>query len=125
MRAYVLSDDNCVLVKHFDPFKVFDYKSATRLDVDQQKNMVCTHLNSMGYNVDSLVQRLSKQTSEEERIMSLAKSGISLSSIFFAVGSSCLSTDDILYKKKVEVWEMECKERDKVRIENKLHAKGL
>jgi hypothetical protein len=51
MRAEVLCDDNCVLVDHFGPFKVFDYKYATTLDVGQQNKMVCAHLNSMGYNV--------------------------------------------------------------------------
>jgi hypothetical protein len=60
------------------------------LDVEQQNKIVCAHLNSMGYNADSfvvkarrkahnLVQRLSKQTSEVERVIALSKSGISLS----------------------------------------------
>jgi hypothetical protein len=60
----------------------------------------------MGYNSDyfvvkarrkahNLVQQLSKQTSEEDRVIALAKSGISLSSIFFVVGPSFLSTDEI------------------------------
>jgi hypothetical protein len=79
----------------------------------------------MGYNADSfmakarrkahnLVHRLSKQTSEEERVIALAKSGISLSSIFFVVGPSCLSADEIFkaieYKKKLELWDTACKE---------------
>jgi hypothetical protein len=94
----------------------------------------------MGYNADSfvvkarrkahnLVQRLSKQTSEEERVIALAKSGISLSSIFFVVGHSCLSTDEIFkaieYKKKLELWETACKEREKIKSEEKLHEKGI
>jgi hypothetical protein len=94
----------------------------------------------MGYNADSfvvkarrkahnLVQRLSKQTSEEERVIALAKSGISLSSIFFVVGPSCLSTDEIFkaieYMKKLELWETACKEREKIKSEEKLHEKGI
>jgi hypothetical protein len=57
------------------------------------------------------------------------KSGISLSLIFFVVGSSCVSTDEIFKaiecKKKLEVWEIDRKERKKVRNEKKLHEKGV
>jgi hypothetical protein len=106
------------------------------LDVEQHNKMVCAHFNSTGYNADScvvkarrkahnLVQRISKQTSEEERGIALAKSGISLSSICFVVGPSCLGTDNIFkaieYKKKLELWETDCKERDKVKSKKKLH----
>jgi hypothetical protein len=99
------------------------------LDVEQQKKIVCAHLNSMGYNANSfvvkahskahnLVQLFSKQKSEEERVIVMAKSGINLSSIFFVVGPSCLSTDEIFkaieYKKKLELLETACKERDKI-----------
>jgi hypothetical protein len=140
VRSEVMREDNCILVEEFDPFCIFDYKSATMLDVEQQNKIVCAHLNSMGYNADSfvvkarrkahnLVQRLSRQTSEEERVIALAKSGISLSSIFFVVGPSCLSTDEIFkaieYKKKLELWETACKERDKIKSEEKLHEKGI
>jgi hypothetical protein len=52
VRAEVLRDDTCVIVKHFDLFKVFYYKSATMLDVEQHNTMVCDHSNLMGYNVD-------------------------------------------------------------------------
>jgi hypothetical protein len=139
VRSEVMRENTCILVEDFDPFCIFDYKSATMLDVEQQNKIVCAHLNSMGYNADSfmvkarrkahnLVQRLSKQTSEEERVTALAKSGISLSSIFFVVGPSCLSTDKnfkaIEYKKKLELWETACKEREKIKSEEKLHAKG-
>jgi hypothetical protein len=94
----------------------------------------------MGYNVDSfvvnthhkahnLVHRPSKQTREEGRVFSLANSGISLSSIFFIVGPSCLSTDEIFkaikYKKKLELWDTDCHEREKIKREKKLHEKGI
>jgi hypothetical protein len=118
VRSEVIREDTCILVEDFDPFCIFDYKSATMLDVEQQNKIVCAHLNSMGYNADSfgfkarrkahnLVQRLSKQASEEERVIALAKSGISLSSILFIVGPSCLSTEKkfkaIEYNKKLEL----------------------
>jgi hypothetical protein len=94
VRSEVMREDNCILVEDFDPFCIFDNNYATMLDVEQQNKIVCAHLNSMGYDADSfmvkarskeahnLVHRLSKQTSEEERVIDLAKSGISLSSIF-------------------------------------------
>jgi hypothetical protein len=34
VRAEVLREDTCVLVENFDPFRIFDYKSATMLDVE-------------------------------------------------------------------------------------------
>jgi hypothetical protein len=103
VRAEVLLEDNSVLVENFDPFCIFYYKSAAMLDIEQQNKMVCAHLSSMAYNADSfvvkarrnahnLVQRLSKHTREEERVVALENSGISLSSILFVVGPSCLST---------------------------------
>jgi hypothetical protein len=55
VHAEVLREDNCVLVENFDPFRLFYYKSATVLDVEQQNKMVCTHSDSLGYNVDSFV----------------------------------------------------------------------
>jgi hypothetical protein len=140
VRSEVLHEDTCIIVEDFYPFCIFYYKSATMLDVKQKNKIVCAHLNSMGYNADSfvvkarrkahdLVPRVSKQTSEEEHVIALSKSGISLSSIFFVVGPSCLSTDKkikaIEYKKKLELWETACKEREKIKIEEKLHEKGI
>jgi hypothetical protein len=140
VRLEVLRKDNCILVEDFDPFCIFYYKSATMLDVEQQNKIVCAHLNSMGYNADSfvvkarhkahnLVQRLSKQTSEEERVIALAKWGISLSTMFFVVGPSYISTDEsfkaIEYKNKLELWETACKERENIKSEEKLHEKGI
>jgi hypothetical protein len=97
VRPEVMREDTCILVEDFDPFCIFDYKSATMLDVEHHNKIVFVHLNSMGFNGDSfvfkahqkahnLVQRLSKKTSEEERVTALAKSGISLSSIFLLLG---------------------------------------
>jgi hypothetical protein len=34
VRTEVLREDTCVLVEKFDPFRIFDYKSATMLDVE-------------------------------------------------------------------------------------------
>jgi hypothetical protein len=67
--------------------------------------------------------------SEDECIVALAKSGISLSSIFSVVGPSCLSTTKIFkaikYKRKLELWDTDCKEREKIRSEKKLHEKRI
>jgi hypothetical protein len=75
-----------------------------------------------------LVQRLSEQTTKDECVIALAKSGISLSSIFFVVGPKCLSTDEIFkaiqYKKMWEVWEKSTKKRKKLVDEKALHEKA-
>jgi hypothetical protein len=33
VRSEMMREDNCILVEDFDPFCIFDYKSATMLDV--------------------------------------------------------------------------------------------
>jgi hypothetical protein len=74
------------------------------LEVEQQNKLACAHLNKLGFNGDGflikarqraahLVQRLSEQTTKDERVIALAKSGISLSSIFCVAGPKYLSTD--------------------------------
>jgi hypothetical protein len=74
------------------------------------------------------VQRLSEQTTEEERVIALVKSGISLSSILFSVSPKYLSTDEIFkaiqYKKMLEAWEKSTKERKKLVDERALHEKA-
>jgi hypothetical protein len=74
------------------------------------------------------VQRLSEQTTKEDRVIALAKTGISLSSIFFVVGPKCLSTDEIFkaiqYKKMLEAWEESTKERKRLVDERALHEKA-
>jgi hypothetical protein len=45
VRSEVLREDTCILVEDFDPFCIFDYKSATMLDVEHQNKIVCAHLN--------------------------------------------------------------------------------
>jgi hypothetical protein len=55
MSTEVLREDTCVLLENFDPFRIFDYKSATMLDVKQHNKMVCVHLNSTRYNADSFM----------------------------------------------------------------------
>jgi hypothetical protein len=74
------------------------------------------------------VQRLSEQTTKEEHAIALAKSGISLSSIFFVVGPNSLSTDEIFkiiqYKKMLEAWQKSTKEKKKLVDERALHEKA-
>jgi hypothetical protein len=131
-------DGTVIVIECFDPYLSFDYKTATMLEVQQQNKLACDHLNELCFNGDvflikvrqravNLVQRLSEQTTEEERVVALAKSGIGLSSIFFVVGPKCLSTDEIFkaiqYKKKLEAWEKSTKESNKLVDERALHEK--
>jgi hypothetical protein len=54
-------------------------------------------------------------SSEEDRVIALATSGLNLSSMFVTVGPSCLSTDSIFkaieYKRQLEAWNQKKKER--------------
>jgi hypothetical protein len=58
--------------------------------------------------VNNLSARVSMMSSEEERIIALTTSRFNLSSMFFTVGPSCLSTDSIFkaiaYKRQLEAW---------------------
>jgi hypothetical protein len=138
----VARDDTVILIEFFNSFLSFDYKTATMLEVEQQIKIDCAHLNELGFYGDgflikarrraaNLVQRLPEQTAEEERAIALAKSGISLSYIFFGVGPKCLSTDEIFkviqYKKMLEGWEgweKSTKERKKLVDDRALREKG-
>jgi hypothetical protein len=68
-------DETVISIECFDPFLSFDYKTATRLEFEQQNKLACAHFNDLGFNCDSflikaqrcaanLVQRLLEQTSE-------------------------------------------------------------
>jgi hypothetical protein len=67
-------------------------------------------------------------SSEEERIIALATSGFNLSSMFFTVGPSCLSTDSIFkaieYRRQLEAWNQRKKERKALVDEMKIYNKG-
>jgi hypothetical protein len=93
VRSEVARDDTVIVIECFNTFISFDYKTTTTLEVQQQNKLASAHLNELGFNGDgfsikarrrasNLVQRLSEKTTEEECVISLAKSGISLSSIF-------------------------------------------
>jgi hypothetical protein len=138
VRSEVARDDTVIVMACFNIFLSFDYKTSIMLEVQQQNKLACAHLNEPGFNGDgffikarrraaNLMQRLSEQTTEEEPVIALAKSGISLSSIFLVVGPKCLSMDEIFkaihYKKMLEAWEKSTKERKKLVDERALHEK--
>jgi hypothetical protein len=92
--------DTCVSIEGFDPFKKIAYRVKSMLEVEDQNKTACSHLHHLGYNGDgflikvrrqahNLIQRLSSITTEEARVTVLARSGISLPSIFFIVGPKC------------------------------------
>jgi hypothetical protein len=98
----VARDATVVQQEHFDPLSSFDYQHESMLQVEAQNHKACIHLTHLGFNVDvlkltarrrvdNLSARVSTMSSEEE----LATSGFNLSSMFFTVGPSCLSTDSI------------------------------
>jgi hypothetical protein len=125
--------------EHFDPLSSFDYQHESMLQFKAQNQKACLHLTRLGFNgdvlkrttsrrVDNLSARVSTMSSEEQRIIALATSGFNLSSIFFTVGPSCLSTDSIFkaiaYKRKLEAWNQRKKERKALVDEMTIHNKG-
>jgi hypothetical protein len=78
--------------------------------------------------VNNLSARVSILSSEEERVIALAKSGFNLSSRFFTVGPSCLSTDAIFkaidHKRQLEEWKERVKKRKGILEENMVEDKG-
>jgi hypothetical protein len=87
------------------------------LQFEVQHHKACPHLTRLGFNrdvlkrmarrrIDNLSDRVSTMSSEEERIIALTTSGFNLSSMFFTVVSSFLSTDSIF--KAIEYkWQLE------------------
>jgi hypothetical protein len=119
--------DTCVSIRGFDPFKKFAYGVGSMLEVEDQIERACAHLNHLGYNGDGCLIKAHPNSSksdsvfvinhiEEAYVTPLARSGISLSSIFFAVGPKCLSIDEIFksvqYNKMIEAREQRLKERN-------------
>jgi hypothetical protein len=109
VRHEVERDANVVQQEHFDPLSSFDYQHESMFQVEAQNHKACLHLTRLCFNrdaltrtarrrVDNLSARVSTMSSEEERIIALATSGLNLSLMFFSVGPSCLSTDSISRK---------------------------
>jgi hypothetical protein len=120
VRREVGRGDTCVSIEGFDSFKKFPYIAKSMLEVEDKKKRYCAHLNRLGYNgggflikarrqAHNMIQRVSSITTEEARVIVLARSGIILSSIFFVARHKCLSNDEIFkamqYKKMLEAWE--------------------
>jgi hypothetical protein len=87
VRSEVARDDTAIVIECFNPYLSFDYKTANMLEVQHQNKLACAHLNELGFNGDgfcikarrraaNLAQRLLEQTTEEERVIALAKPGM-------------------------------------------------
>jgi uncharacterized protein YfbU (UPF0304 family) len=139
VRHEVARDATVVQQENFDPLSTFDFQHESMLQVEAQNHKACLHLTSLGFNgdvlkwtarrrVDNLSARVSTMSSEEERIIALATSGFNLSSMFFTVGPSSLSTDSIFkaieYKRQLEAWNQRKKERKALVDEMTIHNKG-
>ncbi len=81
-----------------------DDNGDLKLEQDLEGN--CVQLDRLGYmgdalrlkikwQADHLLQQPSKTTTAEERVKAIVKGGINMSSIFYNIGPSCLSTDEM------------------------------
>jgi hypothetical protein len=134
----VARDATVVQQEKIDPLSTFDYQHESMLQVEAQHHKACLHLTHLGFNgdvlkrterrrVDNLSARVSTMSSEQERIIALATSGFNLSSMFFTVDPSCLSTDSIFkaieYKQQFDSWNQRKKERKALVDEMTIHNK--
>jgi hypothetical protein len=109
------------------------------LEVESQNHKACLMLTQLGFKggafkrcvkrrVDNLSARVSTMSSEEEQVIALAKSGFNLSSMFFTVSPSCLSTDAIFkaieQKRQQEEWKERVKKRKGILEEKTAQDKG-
>jgi hypothetical protein len=139
VRREVARDATVVQQENFDPLSSFDYQHESMLQVEAQNHKACLHLTHLGFNgdalkrtarrrVDNLSARVSTMSSDEERIIALATSGLNLSSMCFTVGPSCLSTDSIFKsiedKQQLEAWNQRKKERKAMVDDMTIHNKG-
>jgi len=77
------------------------------LKLEQDLENTCKELEGQGYMGDAfriklkrvseniLEQRLPESATTEERVKAIVKGGVSLSSVFYTIGPSCLSTDEM------------------------------
>ncbi len=86
-------DDGCI-----------DNNGDLKLEQDLEGN--CMQLDRLGYmgdalrlkikrQADHLLQWLPETATAEERVKAIVKGGINMSSIFYNIGPSCLSTDEM------------------------------
>lgn len=133
------SDDSDVVVV-VGNVNEFDWKNATLLDLEHENKAACDKLAKTGINADALRlkaprqvvalnrNRVSADASEEERVRAMADAGLSLSSIFYTVGSTSISSDEMMkayeLKRRREKWEEDKKERTNLLARKKIEEKG-
>jgi hypothetical protein len=109
------------------------------LEVEAQNHKACIMMTHLGFKgeafkrcarrrVENISARVSTMSSEEERVIALAKSGFNFSSMCLTVGPSCLSTDAIFkaieHKRQLEEWKERVKKRKGILEEKTAQDKG-
>ena len=90
----------------FEDFSTFDWANFTLDEMESLNKASCARLNEMGYNGGELIAKVNRQPKNltsrltaaaplEQRVKEIVRSGISLSSLFYTVGPTCLSSDEI------------------------------
>lgn len=108
----------------------FDWASKTMKELEALNHASCQWLSEKGYNGKALKAkanvrpnslqntRIAQASTMEERVKAIVASGISLSSLFYTIGPSCLSVDEIFvafeYREMMKSFEAEKKEYAKV-----------
>lgn len=107
----------------------FDWTQATLQELEVQNNNACDNLLKLGLDGEafrtkaprapvSLRNRISADASEEERVKALAEKGFSLQTMFYTVGSTSISADEVFlsaeYKANNERWLKAAAEREEL-----------
>ena len=117
----------------------FDWASYSLDELEAHNKASCNWLIEQGYNggelqskvnrrPKSLQSRLPSDASLEERIKAIVSGGVSLSSLFYTVGPTCLSTDEIFmafeYRERLKQHEVDKKKMAAVEKDKALEDKA-
>jgi hypothetical protein len=114
-----------ILVQYHESSE-FDWASHSASELEKLNHTACQWLSDRGYNSSSLKvkanvrsrnfdSRIPKDAPVEERVKAIVKSGISLNSLMYTIGPSCLSSDEIFqafeYRELLKVYNTAKKDR--------------
>ena len=107
--------------------------------LEEDHEAACQALDRLGYNGDSLrvalrrrsenlLRRLPPEATREEKVKAVVQAGINLSSLFYQVGPTCLSTDMIFqafeYKELLAKYKLECDSFKRIQKKKECEIKG-
>jgi hypothetical protein len=118
----------------------YDWTSKTLQDLETLNHASCKWLDEQGYNGKALRinanvrprtlqnTRVPKDAPLEVRVKAMVASGISLSSLFYTIGPTCLSVDEIFvafeYRERERLFAVEKKEYERVLKKKEIEDKA-